>query len=137
LNPYTYSISLRVRHPTIDPANISQALDLMPERSWYSGAPRTTPKGEQLDGTYRETYWSSCLDQQVSSVGTSVEERLAALITRLQSHLQFFTEICHDGGEVEFFVGLFGSENFGVELSPKLMNSLAASHIGLAFDVYP
>jgi Domain of unknown function (DUF4279) len=57
-NHYRYAISLRVTHPSLDPAEITSALQLTPSRTWRAGEPRTTPKGTPLQGVYSNTFWT-------------------------------------------------------------------------------
>src|SRR5205807_10497461 len=56
MSEYEFTISLRIRHPTIDPAAITRMLGMEPQHTWHSGAPRRGPAGEALDGVYRESY---------------------------------------------------------------------------------
>src|SRR5207248_6512513 len=55
MSEYEFTISLRIRHPTIDPAAITRMLGMEPQHTWHSGAPRRGPAGEALDGVYRES----------------------------------------------------------------------------------
>jgi Domain of unknown function (DUF4279) len=56
---YHFRISLRVRHPSIAPEKITEALGIEPKRSWKAGEPRQTPKGTALTGSNRDTYWTA------------------------------------------------------------------------------
>ena len=59
MSGYQFSISLRIEHPSMDPARITKGLSVEPIRAWQAGMARTTPKGAPLAGTYRESYWNS------------------------------------------------------------------------------
>ena len=54
---YSYSVTLRIWHPSIDPEEITRALGIEPKRAFKVGTRRETPKGNLLDGTHRESYW--------------------------------------------------------------------------------
>src|SRR5262245_47217569 len=103
MNSYQYDISLRVRHPSLDPAEITSALGLNPSRSWRAGEARTTPKGNPLEGRYSDSYWVVKLGE-----GRWPDRTLAAIINellgQLASHQGFFHGISVEGGTVEFFI---------------------------------
>jgi hypothetical protein len=46
-------LSLRIRHPSIDPEEISRSFGLKPEHSFKAGAPR----GPRSSGHHTQTYW--------------------------------------------------------------------------------
>ncbi len=52
-----YSISLMIKHPSLDPARVSQELGIAPKHSWAAGEPRKTPAGTPLPGRYPNSYW--------------------------------------------------------------------------------
>ena len=59
MHPYTYKVSLRIFHPTIDPQVITDTLSLQPSTIHKVGERRATPTGTLLDGHYDQSYWSS------------------------------------------------------------------------------
>ncbi|MCB1843944.1 MAG: DUF4279 domain-containing protein [Halioglobus sp.] len=139
MHEYRYSISLRVRHPSIDPVEITNILQLEPDRCWKSGTERRTPKGRKLEGFYDETYWSKGIsgESALSSGQVSIEQFLETHITALAQHEHFFERMQEQGGSSELFVGLFGQRNFGYVLEPKLLGAMAETSLSIAFDVYP
>jgi len=56
---YSYNLSLRIWHPSINPDDITRELGIQPNRSWKAGRKRTTPKGTPLEGFYQESYWTA------------------------------------------------------------------------------
>jgi hypothetical protein len=136
---YSYSISLRVFHPTIDPVEISKTLSLSPARMCKVGAPRQTPKGTPLEGVYRETFWYTKLvpEGERSSNDTLLEEFLFDTYQQLRAHREFFARVRAEGGRVELFIGTFGDRNYGFEFSPQLLASFGEFGVSLSFDVYP
>lgn len=130
----SFKVSLSVIHPEMDPAEISTALDLAPVRTTRAGAPRTTPKGTPLPGTYDFSCWTHQFDVEgASELGVVLE----SLVERLQRHRQFFHRVVQDGGTVELFCGVFAAGNWDEILSRSLMGELAALHVDLRLDVYP
>lgn len=137
--PFRYCVSLRFRHPTIDPAIISKKLSLKPKFSWKAGEPRTTPKGTMLGGIRKESYWTAPLHskQSLSSSKKSFEKFLSTALDELEPHSKFIKKIAKEGGGAEFFIGLYGSKNFEMELEPDLLKRFGKMGIRLALDIYP
>ena len=130
----SFKVSLSVTHPDMDPAEISTALDLAPERATRAGDPRTTPKGDPLSGAYNFSCWTHQFDvERASELGVVLE----SLAERLQRHQQFFHRVVQDGGSVELFCGVFAAGNWDEILSHSLMGELAALQVDLRLDVYP
>ena len=50
-------LSLRIRHPAMDPAEISTALGVEPEHCFKAGDPRTGPAQERRTGRHSQSYW--------------------------------------------------------------------------------
>jgi len=139
MNPYTYDISLRVFHASIDPQTITNTLGLEPARSWKAGSPRTTPIGSALDGHYEDSYWSAKLTQSgpVHSEHNPIEDYISSAANKLESFTPFFELLRSEGGRAEFFVGLYGNQNFGIELSSELLSTISSLGLSLSLDIYP
>jgi len=130
----SFKVSFSIRHPDIDPAEISQVIHLTPRRATRIGEPRTTPRGEPLVGTYECSYWNHEFDVVgASELGVVLQD----LVDRLQSHEKFFRRVVQDGGCVEMFCAVFAAGNWDEILSHSLMGHLAALQIDLRLDVYP
>lgn len=117
----------------MDPEDISGQLDLSPSRKWKAGSQRSTPAGEQLAGTNKETYCVFDLDEKV---GSDLELTLCALTTKFRNFEKFFKKVRSTGGTIEFFVGLFVKVNTGIVLDRGLMAQLTKLGIDLSFDIY-
>jgi len=133
MNPFTFEISLRLRHPSIDPDEVTLALSMTPEFRWKAGEPRTTPSGQRLEGFYESSYWC-CKVSHEPGLGliTVVKEHLR----NLEARRNFLIDFCAAGGSIEYFIGWFIGRNAGVVFDWELLNRLAALRIDLAFDVY-
>lgn len=139
MHPYSYSISLRAWHPSMDPDAITRGLDKVPTRTCRAGDARSTPKGTPLEGTYKETYWYSELipTDGGASIIEGLEDRLSYLAHDLSPRSEFISSLRASGGRVELFIGLYGDRNFGFELPPQTVATLAAIGLALSFDIYP
>ena len=86
MSEYEFTVSLRIRHPTIDPATISAALGIEPQHTWRAGQPRCDPAGAELGGTHHDSYWMGRLmdEPQLSSDGVSVERVILKTLSQLR-----------------------------------------------------
>jgi hypothetical protein len=55
--PTPIQLSLRVRHPAIDPEEISRALGLEPEHCFKAGDSRVARSASRITGRHTQTYW--------------------------------------------------------------------------------
>ena len=122
MNPYRYTVSLRIRHPKKDPNTFTEKLKIEPKHTKINS-----------------TYWSAKVTTpvKVNSQEIELETQLENLVNKFKDHSTLFKEIVQTKGEVEFFIGIFSKENFGLSFSPKLLNRLSELNIQLAFDIYP
>jgi len=92
-----------------------------------------------LDGLNDCSYWSAQVSGQepAHSDDQSLEIFLANQLIILEQHSALFSRLTNEGGRVEFFIGLFGSSNFGFVLDHALVLQLASIHVSLSFDIYP
>jgi hypothetical protein len=137
--PYSYAVSLRAWHPSIEPDVITSAFGIPPKRTWRAGDARTTPKGTPLDGHYKETYWYADLVSREggSSEACCFEEWLASLLEKFARYSDFIATLRASGGKAELFIGLFGDRNFGFVLPPRIFRALSDIGLALSFDIYP
>lgn len=138
VNAYEYTVGVRVKHPDIDPAEVTAALGFKPEHSWKAGESRRTPQGEPLEGAYRESYWTArVIDaDRISSDTLPLEVALGQSLARLQRADQFLARINAEGGSIALFVGIFGAKNFGFEFPPTLLLRMGRLGVTMTLDVY-
>src|SRR3954470_19002354 len=120
---YSYSISLRIWHPSIEPSDITNNIGINPTRSFKAGQRRATPKGTLLDGTYRESYWSAYIfhDGEYSSADNLAEDIMYEAIKRLEPHKAFIHRLRSDGGRAHLQVSSFSCRNYAFEFSPEML----------------
>lgn len=138
--PYSYTVSLRISHPTIDPGTLTKSLRLKPSNAWKLGEPRRTPTGKPLNNN-RNSFWTARLIQKrfATTPGRSLQSALTVEIRRLKKHGALLRRIQKHGGRAELFIGIFGenSFNFGAELDTKLLTDLSKLGLSLGLDIYP
>lgn len=133
MHKFTYKISLRIWHPSMDPADISARLSLVPTFQWKAGQARQSPKGAPLKGFYKETYCSYAI---TSDQYSALSESLRALLTDLTPQKDFLHEVRSTGGRIECFIGWFSGSNSGEIFDHSLLSLFGELQIDLALDVY-
>ena len=136
---YSYTIDIRIWHPFINPEEISRVLGIQPTNCSEAGKPRKTPKGNLLEGTYRESYWNAdpFSRGEYSSTDDLAEDSLEEVLQVLEPHKTFIQKLRSEGARIFVQVNSFSGRNYAFELSPELLGRYAALGVGLAHDVYP
>ena len=139
MSEYEFTVSLRLRHPTIDPSRITQTLGIEPQHTWKAGEPRRDPVGGALEGIYRESYWMGRLmdEPQLSSARLSVESVLLQILAHLRRSHDFLKQLHAEGGVAELHVSLYAREDFRFELSGESLGLLGRLGLAVALDVHP
>jgi hypothetical protein len=140
MSDYEFTISLCVRHPTIDPSVITQALGIEPQHTWKAGAARRGPGGEELEGVYHQSYWTGRLmeePQLSSSERTTVESVLLQTLAQLRRSHDFLQQLNTGGGAAELVISLFSRGDFRLDLSPETSALLGRLQLTIALDIHP
>ena len=139
MSEYEFTVSLRLRHPAIDPSKITRTLSIAPQHTWKAGDPRRDPAGGALEGAYRESYWMGRLvdEPQLSSARLSVESVLLQTLAHLRRSYAFLEQLHADGGVAELHVSLYAREAFRLELPEELLGLLSRLGLAVALDVHP
>ena len=138
MSEYEFTVSLGIRHPSIAPSQITEALGIEPQYTWKAGDPRNPVGGDRV-GVYRESYWvGRLMDQpQLSSGQVSVETVLLQTLTQLRRAQSFLEQLGSDGGVAELSITLFARENFRLELSADSLALLGRLKLSVAVEVQP
>jgi hypothetical protein len=139
MSDYEFTMSLRIRHPDVDPALITQNLGLHPQHTWRAGDERKSSAGDALDGTYRETYWVCGLMAQpkLATEQTGLESELHQVLSGLRRSFDFLQSMQRGGGAIEIYVSIFAREEFRVELPADVASLLGRLGITMAMEVKP
>lgn len=134
MNSFRYRISLRLRHPNMDPETVSAALGMRPEFQWMAGQKRFTPKGQPLEGVNAFTYWCS---EGIEGPGSDLRESLITQLCSIEARMPFFSHFVSTGGSIEFYIAWFTNGlNSGATLDRELLKRLVALSIDVGLDVY-
>lgn len=121
--------SLRVWHPTIPAQDIYQKINLKLVRQWSYGEPRTTPKGNPLEGANKETY---CCFELTQSTAKNISDVIRSTNEELSRSATTIKEIANTGGRIEYYISL--SAGAGFELDHATISDLSALKIGLSIE---
>jgi hypothetical protein len=130
----TFTISLRVWHPTERHQVIVQALGLKAEFAHTAGEPRTNPIGDRLEGVNKSTY---CCFVLVAKQPGDFTEGIELLLPLLAPHRDYLRKLTYEGGRAELFVGVFvEGKSTGFTLGVSEMSVLADLSLELSVEFY-
>jgi hypothetical protein len=151
--PQDFSIALRVRHPSIDPAEVTEKLGIEPQHAWRAGEPRRVDDDDAGSAVHRETYWVGLLPPPrlmgaalAPWIEPAAAERLRAAANVPQASLYFtllkmkrsagfWREFAEQGGTVECLLQVHKSDRFQLDLSQALLLALVDLRITLSIEV--
>ena len=139
MSDYEFTISLRIRHPSIEPHTITKTLGIEPQHVWKAGDARRSPAGEALEGSYKESYWMARLmpEPELSSGRSSVESVVLQTLSQLRRSRAFLERLGTNGGVAELHVSLFARENFRLDLSTESLAMLGRLRLAVALEIHP
>jgi hypothetical protein len=153
VSPETFQLSLRIRHPSLDPEEITRALGVEPAHSFRAGAPRSSGKPASA---HTQSYWLGALPPIASSAALALPEdrwsevaqkQLTAATKNLgwalafnagrfcKLHAEILRRIRAEGGEVTLLVTTFGAEASSFTLAPEASQLFGELGIALEFDL--
>ena len=154
-----FEISLRIRHPSIDPRRISHELKVEPDHCFKAGEPRESSSGIAATSVHAESYWLGSLTVLTSTSSLmsgfnappSVSARRAkvtrtaaqmslgvaldtSILAFLRPHAEFIRQIQCDEGQVCLLIELSMQSLSGFTLSPQCTRVLSDLGVSLEFD---
>ena len=139
MQSYSFSVALRIWHPSVDPEVISRNLGLKAKFSAQAGAERTTLRGRKLSGTHAESYWHSDPFEhgEYASIDDVAEDVLAQVVELLAPKRAFLLLLREQGARLHLQVASFSHRNYAIELSPSFLAACAELGLSIVHDVYP
>jgi hypothetical protein len=148
MSPHDFSIALRIRHPSIDPNEVTRRLGIEPQHAWRAGEPRNVDD-DAGSALHRETYWVGLVTPPPlgpSPWGQTVDETLRRAAGLPQASLYFtllkmkrsggfWREFADQGGTVECLIQVHKADRFQLDLSQALLLALVELRITLSIDV--
>jgi hypothetical protein len=152
-----FQLSLRIKHPSMDPADISKELSIEPEHSFRAGQPRQSKSGLGGAAVYTESYWLAPLDPTSWFGNPSFAEPLKLAITQehinaaiasnltgalglcmarfSKAHAALLHRIRSEGGEISLLVTLSSAAANTFSLLPHVSQILGELGITLEFEI--
>ena len=139
MSDYEFTMSLRIRHPHAEPAEITRVLGIEPQHTWRAGDPRRDPAGGELLGTHRESYWMGRLmvEPELASDHVGVESVILRTLAQLRKSSAFLATLKDEGGAAELQVSIFAREEFCLELLPESLGLLGRLGLGVVLEIKP
>jgi hypothetical protein len=151
---YPFQLSLRIRHPSIDPDEVSRRLGIDADHSFRAGEPREAGRST-VAPVHAESYWLGTLEPDRLLVGTAfdlgagslpevsraiafgvLDSTLAVLASSvLLPHADFFRQLQSEGGEVRLIVALSARKARGFTLTPHLGKVLSELRMPVDFEL--
>jgi len=151
-----FQLSLRIRHPSLDPEEISRQLRMQPAHSFRAGDPRPSRSGLAPPSVHIESYWLAALNPAEwptpdsgpadDPLGKIAREHLGVLNRSLglslsMSAVRFFSRhaellrgIRADGGQVSLLVTISTAEASSFSLVPEVARVFSELGIALEFE---
>ena len=149
MTPYT--IRLRIRHPSIDPAEVTRILGKQPTHAWKAGTARNPAQKDPNRSTHADSYWLAPIGLPASpppagALGRAgsiwhlephipIDGLLAGQARLLMTHKAFFERLKAEGGSCALLVSISTRERWEVDWPPALLRMLGEMNMGLSIDV--
>jgi hypothetical protein len=139
MSDYEFMMSLSIRHPRIDPAEITVALRIEPQHTWRAGDLRRDSAGVELGGAHRESYWMGRLmtKPELARDHVGVESEILRTLGTLRRAFDLLQRLQEEGGSAELHVSLYAREEFRLELMPESLSLLGRLGMTIALEVKP
>jgi hypothetical protein len=126
-----FKIGLTLRHPSLDPSEISVALDLKPSFSWKAGS-----RAGKI--VRKWSVWHGLLAE--GSGSDDYEEALKKAVSLLESHQEWLKNSLSDDGEFDVIFDLYTDLDEGkiceVSFYPELLLRLSKLGAGIRVEVW-
>jgi hypothetical protein len=149
-----FQLSLRIRHPSVDPDELSREFSIEAAHCFRAGDPRASRSG--ISSVHPESYWLGALNtaswpaDDVTSPGVlrllAAQERMGvgsvrslgwalSLSTRFFSaHAQTLRRIVAEGGQVSLLITAPAAEVSGFSLAPAVSRVFSELGVTLEFE---
>jgi hypothetical protein len=153
-----FELAFRIRHPSMDPADLSRELGLEPTHTFRAGELRETRSNISPASVHTESYWLGTLDPTAwltdiwpagyESVNASVGKPIKAAAWQdlgsalamtarvlVRSHAALFERIRTEGGQVSLLVSLSAIAVDSFSVTPEVSQMLGELGITVEFEM--
>src|SRR5215471_1164240 len=132
--PRRVNIDLFIVHPTMAPAEISDALGLEAHFAHLVGDVRKTPKGTLLSGKYKDTRWRHRIRYELRGQWFAAE--VTTFVNRLLAHKTFFHHVRATGGSAQIIVNFLGDGYLGDTVPVESLAKMAELQLDLGLECF-
>jgi hypothetical protein len=154
---FPFQLSLRITHPSLDPAEISKQLGIAAEHCFRAGQPRPSKSNLTVAAVHAESYWLAQLNpaswfgtvpfQPLPNVAISQSMIDAAIARNLAgtlglcavrfntAHAVFLHAIRAEGGEISLLVTISPASMSSFSLPPQASRVFGELGITLEFEI--
>jgi hypothetical protein len=134
MSDVTFTLSLRVTHPTMRHEVISDSISMRPRIASNVGEPRENPAGRLLGGIHKATF---CTFDMIEKQAGFFTDGVDQVLTQLARHREFLVSLFETGGRSELYIGVFSDANStGFTMEPNLMAAIADLRLQLSVEFY-
>jgi hypothetical protein len=152
-----FELSLRIRHPSVDPADLSRELGLDAKHSFRAGEPRQTRSDVTSTSVHGESYWLGTLDPTSlpgdnwfsgfaklelaqKEIGQAVTRSLGSALsfgaTRfLRANAALLERIRIEGGQISLLVALSPVAMDSFSLTPEVCRVFSDLGVTIEFEL--
>ena len=148
-----FQLSLRIRHPSVDPQELSREFSIEAAHCFRAGDPRPSRSG--IASVHPESYWLGALNTSnwpvdIASPGVrgllAAQGRLGVVATRslgwalalstrfFSAHAETLRRIADEGGQVSLLITAPAGELSGFSLAPAVSRVFSELGITLEFE---
>ena len=148
-----FQLSLRIRHPSLDPEELSREFSIEAAHCFRAGDPRASRSG--IASVHPESYWLGALNTATwpadvslpkSQRRSAAEEHLGVVVTRslgwalslstrfFSAHAETLRRIGAEGGQVSLLITAPPGEVSGFSLAPAVSRVFSDLGIALEFE---
>jgi hypothetical protein len=129
-----FEITLLIRHPNLDPGEITAELGLQPYQSWKAGSPRVTPRGVKLSGLHKDSCWNYVYQYKgKSNFGQAIDK----VLDQLSLYKVLFNSLHKSGGTSSLFLKLPGDTSLGDDLPWETLKKFVDLKIAFSVETFP
>ena len=129
-----FYLQLSIVHPAIDPADITNGLELECRYRHRASAPRMTPKGTPLGGEYPDTRWRHSVLHAVND--QAFADKIEELMVHLESKKAFLKQLTVSGGRLSLIIEFIGDGYFSDEIPRRTLSKIVDLGLNLSIVSY-
>lgn len=129
-----FGVRILVRHPDLDPSEITKQFGLKPSKFAKSGEKVIPPQAGQMSGTYGFSWWSK--SYEIFGERLFFQEA-KSILEMLEPSKEFISELRSTRGTAQLIFNLPGERNIGDTLPWEIMAKCVDLKLDIGVEVFP